>query len=449
MKSSRFVLIASLHCGLIALGLTLAASLRAEEPPATPPAKSELGGAVAVPSAAPATRAAPAAPSVIDQLISSANQLADQGVYTDGESEFYQVLHSPEATQQQQNTALLGLAHLYRKQGALTKAAAIYERFLKDRGDDERVPDALLDLGRTLRDMSAYNLALNRFYSVINSTLKFPAHGFEHYQRVAKTAQFEIAETHFEAGDYQEASKYFLKVRLLDLAPSDQARALFMAAYSQALAGEGEMAVTTLKAYLSDWPDDSNGPEARYLLATTLRQLNRPQEAMTVTLELLKAEHGKGDKDPHRWTYWQRRTGNQVANELFQNGDVFNALAIYQGLAAASKEDVWRLPVVYQIALCYERLGQLDAARKSYDEVKAGSDAELGKMAAWRLAHLDWRDKTDHQFITTFDSSSSHDSPGSAAAAPTDLRPTPPARAGGESVPAAVSPAGGRAPAGA
>jgi tetratricopeptide (TPR) repeat protein len=447
MTSSRFVFVSSLRWGLIALGLTLAANLRAEEPPATPPAKSKLGGAVAVPSAAPAPAPAPAA-NVIDQLIGAANQLADRANYADGEIEFYQVLHNPEATARQQNTALLGLAHLYRKQGALTKAAAIYERLLKDRGMDDRVPDALLELGRTLRDMSAYSMALNRFYSVINSTLKFPAQDFDHYQRLAKTAQFEIAQTHFAAGNYQEASKYFLKVRLLDLAPADQARALFMAAYSQQLDGEYEAAVTTLKTYLADWPDDSNGPEARYLLATTLRQLNRPQEAMAATLELLKAEHGRGEKDPRRWIYWQRRTGNQVANELFQTGDVFTALAIYQGLAATSKDAVWRLPVVYQIALCYERLGQLDAARKAYGEIAAGSDPELAKMAGWRLAHLDWRDKTDQQFITSFDSSSPHDSPGSAAAAPTDLRPTSPARAGGEPVPATTPKSAGTPPAG-
>ena len=446
MTSSRLVFASGLRWGLLALGLALAAKLSAEEPPATPPAKSALGGAVAVPSAVkpPATPA-----NVIDELIGTANRLSDRASYADGEIAFYQVLHNPDATSRQQNSALLGLAHLYRRQGALTKAAAIYERFLKDRGQDDRVPDALLELGRTLRDMSAYNLALNRFYSVINSTLKFSPQGFEHYQLLAKTAQFEIAQTHFAAGDYPEAGKYFLKVRLLDLAPSDQARAFFMAAYSQQLAGESEAAVTTLKSYLADWPEDTNGPEARYLLATTLRQLNRPQEAMAATLDLLKAEHGHGEKDPRRWIYWQRRTGNQVANELFQTGDVFNALEIYQGLAATSKDETWRLPVVYQIALCYERLGQLDEARKAYGEVRAGSDAELAKMAGWRLAHLDWRDKTEQQFLSSLDSPSPHDPSGSAPAAPTDLRPTSPARAGGEPVPAATPKSAGPPPPGA
>jgi len=440
MKSSVFQLAASHRWALCVPCLWLAANLGAGEPPANPPAKTAIGGAVA----APATADVP--PTPMEALTTMAGKLTDRGEYASGEIAYWQVLHNADATVPEQNTALLGLAHLYRKQGALTKSAAIYERFLKDRGNDERVPDALLELGRTLRDMSAYSMALNRFYSVINSTLKFPTQGFERYQRLAKTAQFEIAQTHFEAGEYAEAGKFFLKVRLLDLAPSDQARAYFMAAYSQQLAGESAAAVTTLKAYLLDWPNDSNGPEARYLLATTLRALNRPQEAMAVTLDLLKAEQGRGENDPHRWIYWQRRTGNQVANELFQAGDVFNALAIYQGLSEISKEETWRLPVTYQIALCFERLGQLDSARSAYREIVKGSDPELAKMATWRLAHLDWRDNTDRQFTLLFDSSGPHDSPGSAAAAPTDLRPTSPARAGGEPVPAAA-PAISRSPA--
>jgi tetratricopeptide (TPR) repeat protein len=326
---------------------------------------------------------------------------------------------------------------MHRRAGSLTKAEAIYERFIKDRPDDERVPDALLESGRTLREMGAYKLALNRFYNVINSTLKFPSSGFEHYESLAKTAQFEIAETHFEAGEYEDASKYFLKVRLLDLAAEDRARAHFMAAFSQIRAGDSDEGVVTLKSFLHDWPNDVNNPEARYLLATTLRQLHRPDESMAVALDLLRVERRKDQADPGRWAYWQRRTGNQVANELFQNGDIFNALTIYRGLEALSPDPAWRLPVTYQVALCYERLGQLEKAGAAYTEVAKGADAELAEMASWRLAHLAWRDNTDRAFSAIF-RIGPHDSPGSAATAPSDLRRAPPAGAGGEPLPAAA-----------
>ncbi|HEY3757936.1 MAG TPA: tetratricopeptide repeat protein [Opitutaceae bacterium] len=385
----------------------------------------------------------PSADAEITGLLHLGEKLTARGDFSTAEISYWQVLHRPDAAIQQQNTALLGLAHMYRRAGSLTKAEAIYEHFIKDRPEDERVPDALLESGRTLREMGAYKLALNRFYNVINSTLKFPSSGFEHYESLAKTAQFEIAETHFEAGEYEDASKYFLKVRLLDLAAEDRARAHFMAAFSQIRAGDGDEGVVTLKGFLHDWPNDVNNPEARYLLATTLRQLHRPDEAMAVALDLLKAERRKDKDDPSRWAYWQRRTGNQVANELFQNGDIFNALSIYRGLQALSLDPAWRLPVSYQVGLCYERLGQLDKAGAAYTEVSKGPDPELAEMASWRLAHLAWRDNTDREFSAIF-RIGPHDSPGSASAAPSDLRRTSPAGAGGESIPAAAPASAGK-----
>ena len=284
---------------------------------------------------------------------------------------------------------------------------------MKDYPDDEKVPDALLELGRALRDLGVYRMAISSFYSVINSTLKYPPHGFEHYQLLAKTAQFEIAQTYFDSGDFAQAGKYFSRVRLLELAPADRARAHFMAAFAEQLDGDLETAIVTLGSFLQEWPNDKNAPEARYLLATTLRQLNRPHEALAVTFDLLKTEHARAAADSQNWSYWQRRTGNQVANEFFQNGDTYNALAIYQSLAGLSDALSWTLPVTYQIALCYERLRQPDQARAAYQKiVNAGAAragvppapevADLARMASWRLAHLDWRDQTERQISAFF-----------------------------------------------
>ena len=99
-----------------------------------------------------------------------------------------------------------------------------------------------------------------------------------------------------------------------------------------------------------------------------------------------------------------------MANEFFQNGDTFNALAIYRGLSDLSADPRWRLPITYQIALCYERLRQTDEAGKAYRAIiaaatpRAGGGAvtpdvvELARMATWRLAHLEWNNTMDRQF---------------------------------------------------
>ncbi|HEX3730721.1 MAG TPA: tetratricopeptide repeat protein, partial [Opitutaceae bacterium] len=346
---------------------------------------------------------------------------------------YRQILNGPLFSAADQRTALLGLGHMYRRAGQLTQGAAVYEKFLKLYPDDPRVPDAFLDLGRTLRDMGAYELALTRFYSVINTTLKLPAQGWDHYTLLAKTAQFEIAQTYYESGDYAQAGKFFTRVRLLDLAPSDRARAHFMAGCAEQRAGELEAATTTLHDYLEQWPSDENVPEARYVLATTLDELNRHQEAMAVTLALLNAEHGKVASDPKRWNYWQRRTGNQLANRFVQGGNPLDALKIYSYLTALSADPGWRLPIVYQTALCYERLFQTDRARAAYQSVVdaakpvngslvAPEIAELASMASWRIQHLEWRDDMNRKLTKII----VPDKVGSAATAkPAETAPAP------------------------
>lgn len=337
--------------------------------------------------------------------------LTERGDYESAEIAYRQVLKTPKALEPEIKSALLGLARMHRKQGALTKAVAIFERFLKDYPGDDLTPDALLELGRSLRSLGVYKLAIARFYSVINSTLKLPGEGFDRYQLLAKTAQFEIAETHFQAGDFAEAGKYYTRLRLLDLAPTDRARAHFKAAYALRLQGNREEAATTLRAYLEQWPEDENVPEARYLLAITLRELNRPQEAFAATLELLRSEKMQVNSDPKRWAYWQRKTGNQLANDFFETGDTINARAIYAGLLELSPDLSWRLPITYQVALCDERLGTNDRARLSYQAILQATGEkpspefrELATMAKWRLEHLDWRDKIGRQISDFFES---------------------------------------------
>lgn len=360
-------------------------------------------------------------------LVNLGTSLTDRGDYAAAEIAFRQVLNG-DAPLPLTKSALLGLARMHHKQGALTKAAAIYEKYLKLYPNDDRVPDALLDLGRTLRSMGATKMAIAAFYNVINSTLKLPSdEGFEHYQLLAKTAQFEVAETYFQNGDYAEATKFFSRFRMLDLAPSDRARAHFKSAYSLYLSSDFEGAVTSLRSYLEQWPHDENVPEARYLLATSLRNLKHPQEALAVTLDLLRAEKSQMAEDPKRWIYWQRKTGNQLANDFFNGGDIANALAIYQGLAALGDEPAWRIPANYQIALCYERLGDSARATATYraiiDEAgpaPAPAIQDIVEMAQTRLAHTEWRDKVDHQVAALFDTTTGQTSTSAKPALPHD-----------------------------
>jgi tetratricopeptide (TPR) repeat protein len=347
-------------------------------------------------------------------LVNLGTSLTERGDFAAAEIAFRRIMNDRRYHEPEQRDALLGLARMYRRQAVFTKAVAVYEKFLKLYSDDARVPDALLELGRSHRALGAHKNAINRFYNVINSTLKLPPESYEHYQLLAKTAQFEIAETHFETGNFAEAAKFFDRLRLLDLAPEDRARAHFKAAGSLLNAGELEAATAKLTQFLEQWPGDANAPEARYQLALTLRKLGRTEQALAITLALLRDEHSNAAADPKGWAYWQRRTGNQLANDFFQNGDTLSAVTIYESLARLSPENNWRLPIIYQTGLCYERLRQTDRATKAYREIveavaglaggePAGELGELARMANWRIGQIEWSGQTErqlHQFFS-------------------------------------------------
>jgi tetratricopeptide (TPR) repeat protein len=366
-------------------------------------------------------------------LVKLGGSLTERGDFPAAEIAYRQVLNDRTYPADLQADALLGLARMYRRQTAFTKAVAAYEKYLKLYPSDERVPDALLELGRSQRAMGAYRNAINRFYNVINSTLKLPPESYEHYQLLAKTAQFEIAETHFEIGEFKEAAKFFDRLRLLDLAPEDRARAHFKSACSLLNAGELEAAASKLTQFLDQWPTDANAPEARYVLALTLRKLGRTEEALAITLALLRNEQSTAASDPKNWAYWQRRTGNQLANDFFQSGDTLSAVTIYESLAQLSTDNNWRLPIIYQTGLCYERLRQEDRARRAYRDVvdalaqPKGKEAvspellELARMAQWRIGQLEWSNQTERQLDKFFSSGT----PGPGSIAPSASNPSP------------------------
>lgn len=393
---------------LVVIALLALASLRARAATAGGAVRAEAAAPAATPTRDPATTL----PSTLDHaqgLLTLGVRLTERGDFAAAEIAFRQVLDTAGFTPAEQQEALIGIARMYRRQGTFSKAAAIYEKFLKEFPDDPRRPTLLLELGRTLRAMGAYRLALSRFYAVINSTLKLTPDSFGEYQQLAKTAQFEIAETHFESGNYAEAGKFFARLRLLDLAPVDRARAHFKAAFSLQLGGQLEEAVRMLRDYLEHWPSDDHAGEARYLLASTLWRLDRRDDALAATMDLLRIEHGASGGDARRWAYWQRRTGNQLANEFFQAGETPGALSIYLGLATLAPDPLWRLPSLYQAGLCYERLRAFEPARATYRLIVAETPrdatpdlAELARMAAWRLDHLAWTHATEQQLHAFF-----------------------------------------------
>jgi tetratricopeptide (TPR) repeat protein len=339
-----------------------------------------------------------------------AGKMVDRGDLESAERSFREVLESGKFSREDQKQALLGLARLHRKKNAFAKAAAIYERFLEDFPADHRGPSVLLELGRTLRSMGTYAAALSRFYLVINSSLKLGSDEISDYQTLARTAQFEIAETHFAMGNYAEAARFFARFHLLDLEPGDRALALFRSGCAHQLAEDHEAAVRTLREFIESYPQDDNVAEAHFLLATSYWKMNRREAALSATLQLFRNEAARLGRHATRWAYWQRRTGNQLANDLYQVGETQSALQVYLRLAELTPEPEWRLPALYQAALCYERLKASPSAFEIYRSIGEAAAkhaanaalADLARMAAWRLEQLSWQDETTQKISGLF-----------------------------------------------
>jgi len=259
-------------------------------------------------------------------------------------------------------------------------------------------PTVNLEVGRVLRDLGSSKLALARFYSVIHTTLKLSDGDHERYRDVVRTAQFEIAETHLLAGDYAEAAHYFQRFELLNAAPSDRAWARFKAAFALDLAGENVAATQAFRDFIIRHPEDENTPEAHFILANLLERQGLHEDSLRITLNLLQNEHAQSQQDQSRWRQWQQRTGNQLAHAFYERGEFNSALVLYRSLALLDDAPAWRLPLLYQQALCHERLMDYRQASDTYaliiESDTAQPSSELSRMAQWRADQIDWWQQT-------------------------------------------------------
>src|SRR5690606_32003679 len=111
---------------------------------------------------------------------------------------------------------------------------------------------------------------------------------------------------------------------------------------------------------------------AHFLLANAHKRLGQQNQALAETLALLQYQEANVE-DPLMWAYWKKRTGNQLANEFYEQGDFASALRIYQAMAVLSPDPEWQWPVVYQIGLCFERLRMVPKSIEAYQLIVNGS----------------------------------------------------------------------------
>jgi len=324
------------------------------------------------------------------------------GDYAFAESYFAAALGVP-AEVPEKETVLRDMAGLYQEAGMFPKAAAVLERLAREFPDSPRLPEVYMELAGIYRKMGARELAIAKYYAVMNASINVSFDQIDKYRQLSLQAKLAIADTHADRGEHQEAYRLYQALIRAQLPPSERMRAHYRMCYLLYNLGNYEQGIAQMQRFLEAYPQSPHEPEIRYLLATSYKRLNRKPEALREVVNILQRQSSPDTAVRETAGEWKRRTGNELAAEFYDQGDFRSALAIYQALAGYSAKPDWRWPAVYQIGLCFERLGLLERARQAYEQILAWKTEEataaeelgaslqaLSQMAQWRLDHLDW-----------------------------------------------------------
>ncbi len=296
--------------------------------------------------------------------------------------------------------ALLELALVAQEVKQFPKAQQLFAKYARLYASDPSLPEILYRQGLLYREMGAPVMALSKFYAVMSTSLTLKLDQFAYYQRLVLLAKIEIADTYYLQGSYDEACDYLMRLLKSDDPALNRAIVQYKLVRSLNNLGRNIEAVAQAKSFLAAFGESSDGAEVRFLYADSLRKLGRNREAMEQVLTLLQSQQAIAEKNPENWRYWQQRTGNDIANQLYKEGDYVNALEIYLNLSKLNEAASWKCPVLYQVGLTYERLQQPLKANEAYDlilksegQISTNTNSGLGQlveMARWRKSTLAW-----------------------------------------------------------
>lgn len=400
LPSTRRALAWSAAFGLLALPLAASSKKTAEVP--EPPTGN---GSVQVHTLSPDHPPASAhgdeglnSGETVSVMLAAAEKRWAGGQVEQAELIFAETLSLPVPLEQKRDV-LLRMADLYGDED-VSRAIIIIEKFLQTYPGDPATGRLLLRLGSLYRGQGAYDVASSRYFSVLNVALRDGAVDLSEARKNSTKARFELAEMLAEQDRLLEAAVVYRKIELLDLSPADRRTVEFRLACVSYEIREYEAAAGSFASMRNEQPDGPYRLESAYYLAASLKALGREREAFEVVVDLLRSQISQNPEDLAQSIYWKRRTGNELANEFYEQGEYLSALTIYQALARMSDAPEWRWPAVYQIGLCFEHLELPQRALEAYQAMLEGipvqdgdlvqADVSLRDLARWRLDHVKW-----------------------------------------------------------
>jgi tetratricopeptide (TPR) repeat protein len=300
--------------------------------------------------------------------------------------------------------ALFELALATQDNNDFVKAQQIYAQYLQHYPDDQSAPEVLLRQGILFRKMGVNTLAISKFYSVMSTALKLKLENIDYYKNLVLQAQTEIADTYYIQGQFTDSAEFYARLLKADSPSLNKQQIEFKLIRSLSYLTNHDETIARSEKFLEHFPGRPDVPEARFILAHAYTAVGRNSDALKQVLSLLQSQETNAVNNREQWSYWQRRTGNEIANQLYKEGDYLDALQIYQNLAALDSAPEWQAPALYQVGLVFEQLQQWQRASDTYDQILArrpemtGSNAppsltSLCEMALWRKNYIDWLQK--------------------------------------------------------
>jgi tetratricopeptide (TPR) repeat protein len=336
--------------------------------------------------------------------LSTARFAANTRDYKQAEKNFLLVL-AEDSPDEMQKTALFEMGCAVQAENDLPRAQTIFTQYAQRWSGDIRLPEICLHQGQIFRAMGMNQMALAKFYGVMTTALAMKNEQMPYYKRLVLQAQVEIAETHYLIGKYAEAAEYYGRLMKQEAPELDLAQIQFRLVRSLEALNRHAEAATQAQDFLLRHADAPEEPEMRYHLAQALKGQNRNAEALEQVMIFLKEEREKTKDHPEVWTYWQQRVGNEIGNQLYQEGDYMKALEVYQSLAKLDPSPAWQLPVDYQVGITYEKLLQSSNAIAAYRSITnaaptLGTNASpslkaVADMAQWRLDFLQFQGRAE------------------------------------------------------
>jgi tetratricopeptide (TPR) repeat protein len=314
------------------------------------------------------------------------------------------ILDAQNAPADVKRNALFEFALITQDEGRFIRAEQIFAQYLHLYPDDPTAPEVLLRQGLIYRQMGVSSMAVSKFYAVMSTALRLKLDNMDYYKKLVLQAQIEIADTYYLEGHFAESADFFGRLLKNPSPDLDQEQIQYKLIRSLSSLTNSSETVAHAEVFLNIYTNSMDVPEVRFLLADSLKHLGRNQESLKQVLLLLQTERDNVDRDPELWAYWQRRAGNEIAGQLYKEGDYLDALAIDLNLADLDKSPAWQLPVWYQTGLIYEQLEQWQKARDIYQRIidtrgaLADADASpslisLSDMAKWRKDYIAWQEK--------------------------------------------------------